>query len=283
MLPAPRLSVVLACYNEEEILAASFAEIREVLDDLGRPYEIVFVDDVSRDRTREIIREIVAAHPATAIQVILHDANRGRGATVSDGFRAARGDIVGFLDVDLEVHARYIPSLVRAIEKGAEVATVRRVYAFQIRSLDRYFMSRGYSYLVRKMLGTSLHDTETGYKFFRREAQATSTRWLAPILGLCSWVISTSSRVTRGSSRAIFPSLCSAVRRIWSLMRTPFTFSNRVSVRCALSWMVWSLRAFTTRNMNARPPWKGAITPRWLYWDPTPPRNSSAVSIRWAR
>src|SRR5438094_1570039 len=170
MLPAPRLSVVLACYNEEEILAASFAEIREVLDDLGRPYEIVFVDDVSRDRTREIIREIVAAHPATAIQVILHDANRGRGATVSDGFRAARGDIVGFLDVDLEVHARYIPSLVRAIEKGAEVATVRRVYAFQLRSLDRYFMSRGYSYLVRKMLGTSLHDTETGYKFFRREA-----------------------------------------------------------------------------------------------------------------
>jgi glycosyltransferase involved in cell wall biosynthesis len=170
MRPAPHLSVVLACYNEEEILAASFTEIREVLEDLGRPYEIVFVDDVSRDRTRDVIRDIVAAHPAAPIQVILHDVNRGRGTTVSDGFRAARGEIVGYLDVDLEVHARYIPSLVRAIEKGAEVATVRRIYAFQLRSLDRYFMSRGYSYLVRKMLGTSLHDTETGYKFFRREA-----------------------------------------------------------------------------------------------------------------
>src|SRR5438034_9119406 len=170
MASVPRLSVVLACYNEEEILAASFAEIHEVLEELGRPYEIVFVDGVSRDRTRDVIRDIVAAHPAAPIQVILHDVNRGRGATVSDGFRAARGDIVGYLDVDLEVHARYIPSLVRAIEKGAEVATVRRIYAFQLRSLDRYFMSRGYSYLVRKMLGTSLHDTETGYKFFRREA-----------------------------------------------------------------------------------------------------------------
>ena len=83
---------------------------------------------------------------------------------------AARGEIAGFLDADLEVHARYIPSLVRAIDKGADVATVRRIYAFQLRSLDRYFMSRGYSYLVRRLLGTSLRDTETGYKFFRRQA-----------------------------------------------------------------------------------------------------------------
>lgn len=169
MPPAPRLSVVVACYNEEEVLAKSFAEILDVLDDFGRPYEIVFVDDVSRDRTRQILRELVAGHPSVPIQLILHDRNRGRGATVTDGFRAARGEIVGYLDVDLEVHARYIPSLVRAIEKGADVATVRRIYAFQLRSLDRYFMSRGYSYLVRKLLGTALHDTETGYKFFRRE------------------------------------------------------------------------------------------------------------------
>lgn len=169
MPSAPRLSVVVACYNEEEVLTASFAEIRDVLEDFGRPFEIVFVDDVSRDRTREILREIVASHPSLSIQLILHDVNRGRGATVTDGFRAARGEIVGYLDIDLEVHARYIPSLVRAIEKGADVATVRRIYAFQLHSLDRYFMSRGYSYLVRRLLGTSLSDTETGYKFFRRE------------------------------------------------------------------------------------------------------------------
>jgi glycosyltransferase AglD len=161
--------VVLACYNEEEILATSFAEIRDTLENLGRPYEILFVDDVSRDRTREIIREITAANPGLDLRVILHDVNRGRGATVTDGFRAARGDVVGYLDVDLEVHARYIPSLVRAIEKGADVATVRRIYAFQLRSLDRYMMSRGYSFLVRKLLRVSVHDTETGYKFFRRE------------------------------------------------------------------------------------------------------------------
>jgi len=87
---------------------------------------------------------------------------------VADGFRAARGEIAGYLDIDLEVHCRYIPSLVRAIEGGADIATVRRIYAFQLLSLDRYFMSRGYSFLVRCLLGVSFRDTETGFKFFRR-------------------------------------------------------------------------------------------------------------------
>lgn len=135
---------------------------------MRRPYEIVFVDDASRDRTRDIIRGLAAAHPKT-VRTLLHETNKGRGQTVTDGFRVARGAIAGFLDVDLEVHARYIPSLVKAIERGADVATVRRIYAFQVRSLDRYVMSRGYSFLVRSMLGVDLRDTETGYKFFRRD------------------------------------------------------------------------------------------------------------------
>jgi glycosyltransferase AglD len=165
----PLVSVVLACYNEEPVLAASFAEIVDTLEAHGCSYEIVFVDDRSQDRTRDVIQSLVAAHPHVPTQVLLHERNQGRGATVTDGFRAARGEIAGYLDVDLEVHARYIPSLVRAIEKGAEVATVRRIYAFQLGSLDRYLMSRGYSLLVRRLLGVRLHDTETGYKFFRRE------------------------------------------------------------------------------------------------------------------
>jgi hypothetical protein len=59
---------------------------------------------------------------------------------------------------------------VRAIDRGADVAVLRRIYAFQLGSLDRYVMSRGYSFLVRKLLDVKLSDTETGYKFFRREA-----------------------------------------------------------------------------------------------------------------
>jgi len=166
---SPHLSLVLACYNEAEHLEASFAEIRDTLEQVPYPFEILFVDDVSHDRTREILGKLVAAHPGLRLRTILHEKNRGRGATVTDGFRAARGTVTGYIDVDLEVHSRYIPSLVRAIDNGVDVATLRRVYAFQVRSLDRYFMSRGYSFLVRRLLGVTIADTETGYKFFRRE------------------------------------------------------------------------------------------------------------------
>lgn len=169
MAEAPHLSLVLACYNEAEHLEQSFAEIRDTLEQARFPFEIVFVDDVSRDRTREILARITAAHPQLQLRTILHERNQGRGATVTDGFRAARGAVTGYIDVDLEVHSRYIPSLVRAIDTGADVATLRRIYAFQVRSLDRYFMSRGYSFLVRRLLGVTTADTETGYKFFRRE------------------------------------------------------------------------------------------------------------------
>jgi glycosyltransferase involved in cell wall biosynthesis len=165
----PHLSLVLACYNEAQHIRASFAEIRDTLERAGWPFEVVFVDDASGDGTPEVLDEIVAAHPQLPLRVIRHERNRGRGATVTDGFRAARGEIAGYLDVDLEVHCRYVPSLVRAIEKGADVATLRRIYALQLRSLDRYVMSRGYSFLVRHLLGVSFRDTETGFKFFRRE------------------------------------------------------------------------------------------------------------------
>jgi hypothetical protein len=166
---APYLSLVLACYNEAEHLESSFAEIVETLEQAPWPFEVVFVDDASRDRTREILQAILAAHPGLDLRLVLHERNRGRGATVTDGFRAARGTIAGYIDVDLEVHCRYVPSLVRAIEKGADIATLRRIYAFQLLSLDRYLMSRGYSFLVRRLLGVPFRDTETGYKFFRRE------------------------------------------------------------------------------------------------------------------
>jgi glycosyltransferase involved in cell wall biosynthesis len=165
----PHLSLVLACYNEAEHLRGSFAEIRDTLEQAGWPFEVVFVDDLSRDGTPQILDEIVAENPHLDLRVIRHERNRGRGATVTDGFRAARGEIAGYLDVDLEVHCRYVPSLVRAIERGADVATLRRIYALQLRSLDRYFMSRGYSFLVRRLLKVPIRDTETGFKFFRRE------------------------------------------------------------------------------------------------------------------
>ena len=165
----PDLSLVLACYNEERVLEQSVAEIVGVLDNTRYSYEVIFVDDCSRDRTRELIDQAIARYPDKRMSKIFHEENQGRGGSVADGIRASRGDVAGFIDIDLEVHARYIPSCVDAVRNGADIATGRRVYKLTLRSLDRYAMSAGYVRLVRWLLGVDLNDTETGYKFFKRE------------------------------------------------------------------------------------------------------------------
>ena len=162
----PDLTLVLACYNEEGIIRESVRQIVDVLEDTSFGYEIVFVDDASRDRTRELIDAIIAEHPGVAMSRVFHPENRGRGASVSDGFRIGRGRHRGYIDIDLEVGAHYIPACVRALEDGADIATALRVYKFQWRSLDRYLLTKGYVWLVRRLLGTRLRDTETGFKFF---------------------------------------------------------------------------------------------------------------------
>lgn len=162
------LSLILACYNEEGHFDDSVAQIIEVLDSTRLSYEIIFVDDCSQDRTRELIDAAITRYPDKCMRRLFHEHNKGRGGTVADGFRIAVGEIVGFIDIDLETHARYIPSCVMAIRKGADIATGWRIYRFNWRSLDRHIMSRGYAWLMRTLLNVDLKDTETGYKFFRR-------------------------------------------------------------------------------------------------------------------
>ena len=76
---APDVTLVIACYNEEPILEASVAEIWRVLDVLRDRTEIIFVDDSSRDRTRDVIDRIIAAHPDRLMRKIEHAQNVGRG------------------------------------------------------------------------------------------------------------------------------------------------------------------------------------------------------------
>lgn len=169
MTTAPGFSLILPCYNENPVFVNSTSEILKTLDFTACDYEIIFVDDCSRDDTRALIDALLAQHPDKKLSRIFHAHNKGRGGTVTDGIRAARGEIVGYIDIDLEVHARYIPSMVLAIQEGADIAIGQRNYLFQPRSLDRWILSKGYHKLSKWMLGMNeFWDTESGYKFFNR-------------------------------------------------------------------------------------------------------------------
>ncbi|MFA5033492.1 MAG: glycosyltransferase [bacterium] len=160
------LSLIIACYNEEQIFVKNVSEIIEILDKTNLNYEIIFVDDCSKDRTREKIEEIMLTYKDKNLQKIFHKENIGRGGAVKDGIRIAKGKTTGYVDVDLEVSAEYIPEFVNAIKKGYDIAVAHRNYKFQIKSIDRWILTKGYHLLVEIILGLPYKDTEAGYKFF---------------------------------------------------------------------------------------------------------------------
>jgi glycosyltransferase involved in cell wall biosynthesis len=166
--PGDLISIIIACYNEESILEESILKIREILDNSKYPYEIVFVDDNSQDGTVDIIKKLI--HGREDERALFHEKNLGRGRTVTDGIMASKGKFVGFIDIDLETEAFYIPPLILELEKGADIATAWRIYKIKLRSLHRLILSKGYISLVRLLLRIPLRDTETGCKFFNRES-----------------------------------------------------------------------------------------------------------------
>lgn len=168
--PAPcDLSVVIACYQEESHLRDSVQQLTATLTALGRSYELIFVEDCSTDGTARIVADLVKDQPDRS--AIFHQQNMGRGSTVAEGFAAARGRIVGFLDIDLEVHCRFLPDVLAAIDAGADGATAFREYATSWRPavLLRQLLSRGYRWLFRRLFAVPFRDPETGFKFFRRD------------------------------------------------------------------------------------------------------------------
>lgn len=178
-MPSVDLSLIIACYNEEPHLERNVGEILRMLDSLRLRSELILIDDHSRDDTPGLIRRLAERDPRIVAR--FHESNVGRGGTVAEGIRSARGAVAGFIDVDLEVHCRYVPAMVDAIlEGGYDVATALRVYKINLTptGVVRWVLSIGYRTLAQWGLDSPFKDTETGFKFFRREA-------ILPVLDRC--------------------------------------------------------------------------------------------------
>jgi undecaprenyl-phosphate 4-deoxy-4-formamido-L-arabinose transferase len=122
----PELSVVIPIYNEEAGLAHLFARLYPALDKLGISYEIVFVNDGSRDRSPEILAEQFRVRPDVT-RVVLFNGNYGQHMAILAGFEATRGDIVVTLDADLQNPPEEIGNLVAKMREGYDyVGSIRR-------------------------------------------------------------------------------------------------------------------------------------------------------------
>ena len=161
------LSLILACYNEGPTFEKSVVQIVSVLNKLKNPWEIIFVEDQSTDETKKSIEKLIREIKNS--RVIFHSKNTGRGKSVADGLKAAKGEVCGYLDVDLEVSPTYIPLFVKEVENGSDLVVGKRFYENSLDSISRVIASKLYATAVKSFLNLPIEDTEAGYKFFNRK------------------------------------------------------------------------------------------------------------------
>ncbi len=168
-LPHLDISVVIPAYNEEKRLPETLPHVLNFLESQDRKWEVLVVDDGSVDRTAEIVEQLVREHPGLEL---VRERHGGKGHAVRSGMQRARGAFVFLSDVDLSVPIEDLPRFLPALET-AEVAIGSREGPGAIRYNEpayRHWMGRIYNLLVRVVLLPGIHDTQCGFKGFRREA-----------------------------------------------------------------------------------------------------------------
>ena len=162
-----KLSIIIPCYNEKDTIREIVQAVRAAP---VAEKEIIIVDDCSTDGTRDILQsEIVPL----VEKVIFHEANKGKGAALRTGIRAATGDIVIVQDADLEYDPREYPLVIEPILQGkADVVYGSRFMGgrpHRVLFFWHYMGNKFLTLLSNMFTDLNLTDMETGYKAFRRE------------------------------------------------------------------------------------------------------------------
>jgi glycosyltransferase involved in cell wall biosynthesis len=162
---ASLLSLVIPAFNEVDSLEPLVAEIDEALADLGRPFEIVFVDDGSTDGSYAVMERLAAARDD--VTVVKLRRNFGKAAALSHGFAAARGEYLVTLDADRQDDPGEIPRLIAPLDEGFDLVSGWK----QSRQdpLNKTLPSRFFNWTVRRASGIQLHDFNCGLKAYRRD------------------------------------------------------------------------------------------------------------------
>jgi glycosyltransferase involved in cell wall biosynthesis len=161
----PHLTVLIPVLNEAESVPVLNEEILEVLQPLGKPFEIIYVDDGSRDTTPQIIRDLCASD--TRIQMIQFRKNFGKSAALSAGFNAARGDIIITMDGDLQDVPSEIPKLLQKLDEDTDLVSGWKHPRND--PVTKRIPSSVFNAVVRRLTGITIHDFNCGFKAYRAE------------------------------------------------------------------------------------------------------------------
>ena len=164
-----RLSFFFPAHNEEANIEGLVTEALETLPTLAETFEVIAVNDGSRDRTRVLADDLTAAHPGI-VRAVHHPTNLGYGAALRSGFAAARYELVAFTDGDRQFR---VEDLGRLTERLAAADRPDVVVGYRIRRADpliRTLYARVYRLANRLFFGLTVSDVDCACKLFRREA-----------------------------------------------------------------------------------------------------------------
>jgi glycosyltransferase involved in cell wall biosynthesis len=172
-MPQPFLSIVIPAYNEVRRIGNTIEKIMRYSESGRRAAEVVLVDDGSTDSTPELLEDFLKRWPA--IRILRNEPNRGKGFSVRRGVLEAQGEFVLFTDADLSAPIEEADKLLDAMESlHADAAVGSRAINRQLIRVHqprfREISGRVFNLCVRLATGLKIHDTQCGFKVFRRSS-----------------------------------------------------------------------------------------------------------------
>lgn len=166
------LSVVVPAYNEEHRIERSLERMVEYLESQPYSYELLLVSDGSTDRTNEIAQAAAQKNPN--VQYLSYPNNKGKGHAVRYGIMRAQGEFILFSDADLATPIEEVEKLFPYLEQGADIAIGSRPLKESNLVVHqpwyREMLGRAFNLAVQTLAVKGIHDTQCGFKLFRREA-----------------------------------------------------------------------------------------------------------------
>ncbi|MCW5940312.1 MAG: glycosyltransferase family 2 protein [Fimbriimonadaceae bacterium] len=170
-LSRPSIAVIVPAYNEEARILPTLERMAEYLSASNRDWCLTVVSDGSTDATERLVSEM--AERAPAVRLIAYSPNRGKGCAVRTGILAAETDLILFSDADLATPVEELDKLEAALE-GHDIAIGSRPLResrLEVRQpIHREMLGRLFNLAVQALAVRGIHDTQCGFKLFRREA-----------------------------------------------------------------------------------------------------------------
>ena len=161
-----KYSIVVPFHNEEENVTVLYARLKQVMEQVGESFEMVLVDDGSKDRTYKLLEEIAAVD--SRVLVVKLRRNFGQTSALSAGFDHACGEFILAMDGDLQHDPNDIPAFIEKLDEGYDVVSgwrKDRIDSFIMRRIP----SNSANWLMAKLSGVDIHDFGTTFKAYRRE------------------------------------------------------------------------------------------------------------------